>query len=119
MKKLICIICPRGCHLEVDENLNVTGNFCSRGAIYGKQEVSNPTRMITSTIPITGFMVKMLPVRTKEPVKKALIMKVMKEIKKIVLDRPVQAGEVIATNVGNLGVDIVASATIDKETKQY
>ena len=31
MNKLICIVCPRGCHLEVDENFNVTGNFCQRG----------------------------------------------------------------------------------------
>ncbi|MBE6426383.1 MAG: molybdopterin oxidoreductase, partial [Planctomycetaceae bacterium] len=27
-KELICIVCPRGCHLTVDENMNVTGNFC-------------------------------------------------------------------------------------------
>ena len=29
-RDLICIICPRGCHLHVDDNLNVTGNLPSR-----------------------------------------------------------------------------------------
>ena len=38
MKELICITCPRGCHLQVDDNLNVTGNMCPRGAAYAKAE---------------------------------------------------------------------------------
>lgn len=33
MKELICIVCPRGCHLKVDEacGYTVTGNGCPRG----------------------------------------------------------------------------------------
>ena len=38
MKELICIVCPKGCHLKVDENndYKVSGNACERGAEYGK-----------------------------------------------------------------------------------
>ena len=36
MKELICIMCPKGCHLTVDDELNVTGNTCPRGVTYGK-----------------------------------------------------------------------------------
>ena len=34
MKDLICIMCPKGCHLKVDEEhgYTVTGNRCPRGA---------------------------------------------------------------------------------------
>ena len=41
MKELICIVCPNGCHLKVDEEngYNVTGNKCERGAEYGKAEL--------------------------------------------------------------------------------
>lgn len=44
MKELICIVCPRGCHLKVDEanDYAVTGNSCPRGAEYGA--TSAPTR---------------------------------------------------------------------------
>ena len=42
MKELICIVCPRGCHLKVDAELNVTGNACPRGIVYGKKEVTAP-----------------------------------------------------------------------------
>ena len=32
-KELICISCPKGCHLKVDEEANkVTGNGCPRGS---------------------------------------------------------------------------------------
>ncbi|MFA6370273.1 MAG: molybdopterin oxidoreductase, partial [Bacilli bacterium] len=44
--KLICTSCPRGCHLQVDENLNVTGNHCPRGIAYARDEITNPRRYI-------------------------------------------------------------------------
>ena len=38
MKELICITCPKGCHLKVDEEhgYTVTGNSCPRGEEYGR-----------------------------------------------------------------------------------
>ena len=50
MKELICIVCPKGCHLRVDEDNGyaVTGNGCPRGAEYGKIELTHPTRVVTS-----------------------------------------------------------------------
>ncbi len=41
MKELICIVCPKGCHLQVDEqnDYQVFGNSCPRGAEYGKNEL--------------------------------------------------------------------------------
>ena len=56
MKELICIVCPNGCHLKVDEEngYNVTGNKCERGAEYGKAELLYPMRMVTSTVRIEG-----------------------------------------------------------------
>ena len=40
MTELICITCPKGCHLRVDEEKGfaVTGNSCPRGAEYGRNE---------------------------------------------------------------------------------
>ena len=76
MKELICITCPRGCHLTVDEkNKTVTGNTCKRGEVYGLQEVLNPKRVITSTVTIIGADLKRLPVRTDKPIDKELMFK--------------------------------------------
>ena len=44
MTELICIVCPKGCHLKVDEEKDfaVTGNGCPRGAEYGKKGAHEP-----------------------------------------------------------------------------
>ena len=60
MTELICIVCPKGCHLKVDEEKDfaVTGNGCPRGAEYGKKELTNPTRVITSTVCVEGGAIR-------------------------------------------------------------
>ena len=50
MKEMICIVCPRGCHLKVNDNNEVSGNFCPRGAKYAIEEITCPKRYITSTV---------------------------------------------------------------------
>ena len=57
MKELICIVCPKGCHLKVDEENGcaVTGNGCPRGAEYGKSELLHPTRLRFLVAPSAGL----------------------------------------------------------------
>ena len=60
-RNLTCIGCPLGCALKVTidgENVTVTGNTCKRGADYGANEVTHPTRIVTSTVCVkdgTGY----------------------------------------------------------------
>ena len=56
MKEVICICCPKGCHLQVDEQHDyaVTGNGCQNGIGYGKEELTHPTRIVTSTVRAEG-----------------------------------------------------------------
>lgn len=112
MTELICIVCPRGCHLCVDENLNVTGNSCKRGETYGKNEITNPTRVLTSTVKIEGSALVRLPVKTSVPVPKGRIFDVMAEINKVCVHAPVAMNAVILPNVLGLGADILATREI-------
>lgn len=112
MKELICITCPRGCHLKVDDELNVTGNFCPRGAIYAKAELTHPVRMVTSTVAIGSTSECRLPVKTKEPVPKELIFPVMEEIRKTVINAPINIGDVVIENVCGTGIDVIATKEI-------
>lgn len=112
MKELICITCPRGCHLKVDDNLNVTGNNCPRGAIYAKAELTHPVRMVTSTVKIVSDIETRLPVKTKEPIAKELIFKVMEEINKIEVKAPILIGDVVIPNVLETGIDVIATKDI-------
>jgi len=112
MKELICVICPRGCRLIVDEKLNVTGNFCFRGVAYAKAELTHPERVLTSTVEINSPFGGRLPVKTNKPIPKELMFDVMKEIKKISVNTPIKIGDVIIKNVLNTGADVVASKNI-------
>ena len=108
-KSLTCIICPRGCHLEIDDDLNVTGNSCPRGAKYAVQEITDPRRTVTSTVRVDSDILPMLPVKTKEPVKKGDVAKVMEVINRVKAKPPVHIGDIIVANIAETGVDLVAT----------
>ena len=113
MTELICIVCPKGCHLTVDENQHVTGNTCKRGEIYAIHEVTNPTRVITSTVRLEGGRIPRLPVKTSEPIPKNRIFDVMQEINHIMVRPPVQIGEVLIPRVLGLDSDIIATRNVE------
>lgn len=113
MDNLICIVCPRGCHLTVEDN-KVSGNFCKRGETYAIKELSNPERMLTSTVEIHSEEVKRLSVVTTKPIPKNKIFDVMAELSSIKVSAPIGVGDVIIKNVLNLNVDVVASRNIKK-----
>ena len=109
MKELICITCPRGCHLIVDEEkLTVTGNSCPRGAQYGIAEVTNPVRTITSTVKIIGTTINRLPVKTDKPISKKLMFDVMKLLDDVQVTSPIKRGTIIIENVLGTDVNIIA-----------
>ncbi|HCM89035.1 MULTISPECIES: DUF1667 domain-containing protein [Vagococcus] len=116
MAELICIVCPKGCHLHVDEeNGNkVTGNACRKGAIYGQQELTNPVRTITSTCKIGEAVLPRVPVKTVEAIPKGKMTDIMTEINKIELHAPVFVGDIIIENVSDTGINVVACKTMEK-----
>ncbi|MCQ2752871.1 MAG: DUF1667 domain-containing protein [Bacilli bacterium] len=114
MRELICITCPRGCHLVVDDNKNVTGNFCPRGVTYAISEVTHPVRVVTSTVKLTNSVYPRVSVKTKDPIPKSKIGAVMEEINRVSLKAPVKIGDIAIQNVLNLGVDVVVTKNIDK-----
>lgn len=115
MKELICIVCPKGCHLKVDEEQDyaVTGNSCPRGAEYGRVELTHPTRTVTSTVRCTGGAHPRCPVKTSAPVPKERVFEVMAALDGVTLTAPVAAGQAVVKNVCGLGADVVATRNMD------
>lgn len=112
-RELICISCPKGCHLKVDEDsLSVSGNSCPKGAEYGVNEVTNPVRIVTSTVKVNKGEAPVVPVKTEKAIPKGLIMKCMEEINKASISAPVKIGDVIIKNVLETGVDVVATKNV-------
>ena len=115
-RELTCIGCPMGCPLtvtmEAGEVISVTGNTCKRGDIYARKEVTNPTRIVTSTVRVTGGEADMVSVKTKEDIPKGKIFDILDEIKPVVVKAPVKIGDVIVPNVAGTGVDVIATKNI-------
>ena len=114
MKEIICIVCPRGCHLQVDEQtLTVTGNHCERGAAYGVQELRAPTRVLTSTVCLTGSQIlRRCPVKTSAPIPKERMLEASRALDTVRVAVPVRTGQVLIENFLSTGVDLVATRSI-------
>lgn len=115
--KLVCINCPRGCNLNV-ENINgeikVTGNFCPRGEKYAISELTNPLRTLTTTVAIKSKNYERLPVISSSPLPKDRVMDAVKALKNVEVKVPIKMGDVIVSNIIGLDVDIIASKSIEK-----
>ncbi len=117
-REMICIACPIGCHLEVIEDKTSEGGYivkgatCKRGEVYGVKEMSNPTRLLTSTVKISGGSLKRLPVRTSSDIPKNRIFDCMKLINAVEVEAPIEMGDVIIEDILGTGVDIIASRSL-------
>ena len=114
MKELVCIVCPKGCRLHVDEenDYSVTGNSCPRGEVYGHNEIKNPTRVLTSTVRLNGGLYRRCPVKTDRAVPKPKLMEIMRELNSVTLDAPVKAGHVVLSNVCGTDANVIVTKTL-------
>ena len=113
----LCIGCPLGCRLEVDEAddghvVEVRGFSCKRGNEYAYQEHRAPQRMVTTTVLVEGSLHARLPVRTNRPVSKTMVTAVCQVLRTVKVVEPIQRGTIILPNVLNTGVDVIASRTV-------
>lgn len=120
MKELVCIVCPMGCNLNITENEDgfiVKGNTCKRGEKYGIQEMTNPKRMITTTVKLKNSYLQLLPVKTEDSIPKEMIFNIMKELDKVSVSAPINSGDIIVKNILNTGINIISTKTIEAISK--
>ena len=116
-RELTCIGCPMGCPLivtmEADEVISVTGNTCKRGDVYARKEVTNPTRIVTSTVRVSGGDADMVSVKTKEDIPKDQIFTCIRAMKGSTVPAPVHIGDVVLHDVAHTGVDVIATKNVE------
>ncbi|WP_428769142.1 DUF1667 domain-containing protein [Treponema sp. HNW] len=133
-KHIICIACPRGCRLSLhikdtadnppaEQDIEVSGNSCPKGILYGRQELICPVRTLTTTISCTLDADKpfsdrrhiRLPVKTvcEIPLKDTAL--TIRKIHDIRLTRAVNCGDIIAVLKGEDGSKIPLAACASTE----
>ena len=133
-KTITCIICPNGCLLSADVSVPgtdasvtgtgcprvidspVTGAGCPRGEAYFIQEITDPRRTLTSSVLVTDGELPLCSVRLTEPIPIARIPDVMKEIRKMKVEAPLESGTVLIRDVLGLGSDVITTKTIQRIT---
>jgi CxxC motif-containing protein len=114
--ELTCIGCPLGCPitvtLEQKEVTAVTGNTCPRGDAYARKEVTNPTRIVTSTVRVAGGTSVMVSCKTKEDIPKGKIFDVIEALRGVSVPAPIQIGDILVHDVAGTGVDVVATREV-------
>lgn len=115
-KELICIGCPLGCNLTVEMDggqvVSVNGNTCKRGDDYARKELTDPRRIVTSTVPVAGGNLPVVSVKTASDIPKGKIRECLCALKGVTITAPVQIGDVIVENVADTGVDVIATKSI-------
>jgi CxxC motif-containing protein len=107
-----------GCALKVKiqgkEVIQVTGNSCKNGELYGRKECTNPTRIVTSTVKVQGSTNRVVSVKTEKDISKEQVFAVIKLLKELNLEAPVKMGDIIAENIFDTGINIIATSNAAK-----
>jgi CxxC motif-containing protein len=95
--------------VDEENGYKVTGNGCPHGAEYGKKELTNPTRVLTSTVKITGASHRRCPVKTDRAIPKGLMFKAMKQLNHIGFSSPVKRGDIVIADLLGTGANLIAT----------
>ena len=114
-REMTCIICPRGCTLQVsleDKTVQkVTGNACKRGVDYAIAECTCPTRTLTTTVMTESGEV--IAVKTNQPIPKELLFACMDKINAFVAPNGLHLGDKVIENILETGADVVVTSYIE------
>lgn len=130
-RAMICIACPIGCELTVTETAPdseaasdtattrdgrrvgyiIRGNRCKRGIAYAVGEMTNPTRILTTTVTLIGRDRKRhsLPVRSYDAIPWGDFPEALAACHDLVVQAPVRMGQILIEDLGGSGIPLVAS----------
>ncbi len=115
MKEIICIECPIGCRININENGDISNYKCKKGINYVLNEIKNPLRSLTTTVKTVGFKKRRVAVRVDKEIPKDMIFPVLKEIKKLRISKKIKINEILIENILNLGVNVISTESLDED----
>lgn len=120
-RELICIACPKGCHVTVEDDPNaetgysVSGYTCKQGLAYALKEVTAPERTLTTTVKISGACIRRLPVITDGSIPKEKLFQAMRELDQVEVEAPVEMGAVILPHIAQTDINVIASRSLGRK----
>ncbi len=118
-EEMICITCPMGCTLQVTHDaetlIHVNGNTCNRGLAYVQQELTDPRRMVATTVRVSHGLHPLVPVYTEEAFPKPRIFDLLERIREMEVEAPVVVNQIVLEDALGTGINVVASRDMPRE----
>jgi CxxC motif-containing protein len=117
-KEYICIVCPKSCRgiLRIQNSCFETEGFgCKNGEEYAISEYQDPKRILTTTVRLHHGLFRLLPVVSRAEISRKVFKSCLQELYTIEVEAPIKAGDVIAKNILNTGIDIIAARSIERD----
>jgi CxxC motif-containing protein len=118
-RHFVCVVCPVGCEIDVvhegSKIISMEGNKCEKSEEFVIQELIEPMRILTTTICIEGSRWPVIPVRTDKAVPKRLFPRIMRQLRRVRLQAPVNMLDVVVKDVLRTGANIIATRTMPRE----
>ncbi|KLO24289.1 molybdopterin oxidoreductase [Marinitoga sp. 1197] len=119
VKELTCVRCPLGCKVKIEYTkelkiLEVSGNKCPRGREYAIQEISDPHRILVTSVKVKNGKYLLASVKTSEAIPLRLFDEAMKIIEKLEVEAPVKKGDVIMNNFLNTKANLIITRSVER-----
>ncbi len=116
IREFPCVACPRGCTLRVevreDGVLHVAGHRCPRGEAYAREELTDPKRVLATSVKVLGGTYPLVSVRTDRPMPKRLIPEIMRLVRSLGVPAPVALGQVLIPELLGTGARLLATRPV-------
>ncbi len=119
IEEVICVACPKGCRITIeskDDNIiDISGYSCEKGKNYAKEEFENPTRILPTTVRVSGGEFPLVSVKTEKAIPKERLLDAMDVIAKLEIKAPINNGDIVYENILNTGVNLIATRRVAKK----
>ena len=117
-RHFVCVVCPIGCEIDVVHDggriISMEGNRCEQSDEFVRQELIEPMRILTTTVRIQGSRWAVIPVRTDKSVPKRLFPSMMRQLRRIKVQTPVNMLDVVVRDVLGTGANIIATRNMTR-----
>jgi len=115
-KEFICIVCPNSCRITAEYNeqviKHIEGAQCKKGEEFIKNEIQNPLRTFVGSVKCSNGDYRLVSVKTNKPIPKKYMKQIAQKTHKLVVEAPVEIGQVIFSDVLGQHADLVATRKV-------
>ncbi len=95
-------------------NYHVDGNTCNRGLAYVECELTDPRRMVATTVRVRDGLHPLVPVYTEGAFPKPQIFALLHKIREVEVEAPVKGDRIILGNALSTGINVIASRNMPR-----